>query len=750
MSSLRPRSSTSTRLLLPRRYYGIAPAPPSRGSSSSSFVVLLLHLLRSSTMATLLLLLLLLLPLHPLVAAFSPPPPPSSFSSISRRSSSSPPSSSSSCNRISSSSFSSTTTSSSDEGNTIEHYSNSLLSTTRSSSSSPRRRRRRRLLLSSPFSELRSRATRRRRTEEERRAIVDESTRYAIVDDDAQAKTTTSSSSSTSTSSPSSSGWASSSSSLCRRALRSIRRASSSLLGGAASSFASAVVGGMMGGVGVGVGGGARTRTRSRPGSLMLLRCGESEWTRSGRFTGWADPDLVPEGILEIEHAGRLLLSEGYEPDVIYTSRLRRAVKSTWTVLNALNSPYLPVYKSWRLNERNYGALTGLRKTDAARTLGVGTVQAWRNSLRARPPPMGRDDPYYPGNDRRYEDLSEGQIPLTESLLDCMARARPLWEYGIREEIRRGNNVLVVAHTNTLRGLMKVIDDIGEEDIKEVSMPGGIPFVYKFDNDMNPVPPPAGKISQAHTSGIFLEKPGLLKEALRRELEYSNVVPGSYGQMTTSTNNVVQRVTTLEKSLLKLKEEQAAAAAAAAAVGRHSNHHRAMIANNPNDDGKLIVTTAMGDPSAPLEEEVDSEFEEFNDRDAPEAEDAVLAFNVQKADEASPGIIKQGGSKDPVVVFIRHGRTPHNNLGLFTGWEDPPLAPDGVEDAKNAGRLLKMHGFEFDVVYTSWLTRAIETALSSYSLSYPGNDYKRTKYVKDLRISLMETINRSIEAKKFQ
>ena len=164
----------------------------------------------------------------------------------------------------------------------------------------------------------------------------------------------------------------------------------------------------------------------TKPGSLILLRCGESSWTKTGRFTGWADPDIIQPGILEMEHAARLLLSEGYEPDIIYTSRLTRAVKSTWTVLNELNAPYLPVYKSWRLNERNYGALTGLKKMDAAKELGVEAVQAWRNSLKARPPPMKKCDPYYPGNDRRYEDLMDDQIPLTESLNDCMERARPL------------------------------------------------------------------------------------------------------------------------------------------------------------------------------------------------------------------------------------------------------------------------------------------------------------------------------------
>lgn len=535
---------------------------------------------------------------------------------------------------------------------------------------------------------------------------------------------------------------------------------------------------------------GSTSEKTSKPGELILLRCGESEWTKTGRFTGWADPDLVKEGVLEVEHAGRLLLSEGYEPDIIYTSRLKRAVKSTWTILNSLEAPYLPVYKSWRLNERNYGALTGLKKMDAAKELGMDVVQAWRNTLKARPPPMKKDDPYYPGNDRRYEDLSEDQIPLTESLMDCMERARPLWEYGIKKEIKKGNTVLVVAHTNTLRGLMQVIDGIGEEDIKEVSMPGGIPFVYKFGSDMNPLPPAEGKISQAHTSGIFLEKPGLLKEALKRNEEWDSVVPGSFGQTVE-----VNRVSTLEKSLLKLKEEQAVTAAGGSP-----------IVVDPNDDGQLIVTNmANGAPKVPLEESSDdNEFEEF-DKQTPEAE---VKLNIQKADEESPGIVKQGQSKDPVVVFIRHGRTPHNNLGLFTGWEDPPLAPDGVEDAKNAGKLLKLHGFEFDVVYTSWLTRAIETAwyamdeldepwlpmvkswrlnermygaltgkskqmianeygedqlkkwrrgfkiqpppVSSYSLSYPGNDYKRTKYVKDLRISVMESINRSIEAKQIQ
>eukprot|EP00804_Cyclotella_cryptica_P021265 CCRYP_001534-RA/>CCRYP_001534-RA protein AED:0.14 eAED:0.14 QI:1516/1/1/1/0.9/0.72/11/176/453 len=313
---------------------------------------------------------------------------------------------------------------------------------------------------------------------------------------------------------------------------------------------------------------------------------------------------------------------------------------------------------------------------------------------------------------------------------------------------------------------------------------------------MKPLPPEEGKISQAHTSGVFLEKPGLLKEALKRNHEWNQVVPGSFGQIISSGS--LTRSTTLEKSLLKLKEEKASRSGSFAAEV------------DPNDDGKLIVTnsrTTNGAPAVDIDDGMgDADFEEFYNK-ATDAE-STITVNVQKAGEASPGILKMGQSKDPVVVFIRHGRTPHNNLGLFTGWEDPPLAPDGVEDAKKAGRLLKMHGFEFDVVYTSWLQRAIETAwycmdeldccwlpmikswrlnermygaltgrskqmianeygeaqlkkwrrgfkirpppVSSYSFQYPGNDYKRTKYVKDIPISWAETINRSIEARKMQ
>ena len=178
-------------------------------------------------------------------------------------------------------------------------------------------------------------------------------------------------------------------------------------------------------------------------------------------------------GYREIEHAARLLLEGGFNIDVVFTSRLDRAIRSTWLLLSELNEVFLPVFKSWRLNERHYGALTGLSKPETAEKLGVELVQSWRGSLRSRPPPLTPESPYWPGRERKYLDLSASQIPTTESLLDCMERTRPLFEDKILYELQRGRNVMVVAHANTLRGLVKIIDNIGDDEIQEVAIPTG-------------------------------------------------------------------------------------------------------------------------------------------------------------------------------------------------------------------------------------------------------------------------------------
>lgn len=430
---------------------------------------------------------------------------------------------------------------------------------------------------------------------------------------------------------------------------------------------------------------------KTKRGALILLRCGQSEFNVNQTFTGWMDPDLTEEGVRECEHAARLLLAEGYEPDVVYTSRLTRAVKSVWTLLEGLDALYTPVFKSYRLNQRCYGSLEGLSKKDTAKEFGQDVVNAWRNSLKARPPPVKETDPNYHGHDRRYADIPEDRIPKTESLLDCQERARPLWEYKIRQDLARGKTVLVVAHRDTLRGLAKVIDGIDDEDISDVAIPNGVPFVYRFDKDMNPLEPTDGSLSQVHTSAIYLEKPGLLQEALKKEEVWMSTIPGVDGA------HVTKRAATMEDSLNRLRIEQSLV----------------------EETDETIFTDEEGDVvklsrSAPV---VTTEAEERWSDDPSEFEEYDF-FNVEEETDVPVNMVplmedtkdEPASQDDAVVVLIRHGRTPHNNLGLFTGWEDPPLAEDGVEDAKNAGKLLKRHGFQFDVVYTSWLTRAIQTA----------------------------------------
>ena len=218
-----------------------------------------------------------------------------------------------------------------------------------------------------------------------------------------------------------------------------------------------------------------------------------------------------------------------------------------------MNQLYIPVFKSWRLNERMYGALTGLCKKETAEQLGAELVQSWRGSLRSRPPAITSQDTYWPGRDRRYSDLSAEQIPLTESLLDCMERAAPTWEDKIKWELRMGRNVMVVAHANTLRGLVKLIDNIGDEEINDVALPTGIPIVYKFDANLKPIKPDEGKfLTQKHMKGAFLEKPGTLKEAIKREKEWLESVPGYSKTMSRSKT----AMSPVERALSKLKAEK--------------------------------------------------------------------------------------------------------------------------------------------------------------------------------------------------
>lgn len=335
--------------------------------------------------------------------------------------------------------------------------------------------------------------------------------------------------------------------------------------------------------------------------------------------------------------------------------------------------------------------------------------------------------------------------------------------------------------------------DVPDDKIEGIAFPPGIPFVYKFDKEMKPIKSEEDSLVQKFTSGVFLEKPGLLKEALKRQEDWRKFVPGADDE---ELEPYVKRMTSMEQSLLALKGEKQVEQLAATQSHQNGQQHK-VHRNGVNATGDVPIILVK----EPVEDETEEE-------DFGEFEESTHTARIEALEPVVPNVGIALGKDDPVVVFVRHGTTPHNQLALFTGWENPPLAEQGVDDAKRGGKLLKQHGFEFDVAYTSWLDRAIETAwyildeldtqwiplvkswrlnerhygaltgrskkmvgniygqdqlkkwrrgfdipppkASSYSFSYPGNDYRRIKYVKDLRISLTETFCRSIEARELQ
>jgi len=217
---------------------------------------------------------------------------------------------------------------------------------------------------------------------------------------------------------------------------------------------------------------------------LVLIRHGESTWNKENRFTGWTDVDLSAKGREEATEGGRVLKAEGYTFDVAYTSVLKRAIRTLWTVLDEMELMWIPVYRSWRLNERHYGALQGLNKAETAAKFGEDQVKIWRRSYDIPPPALTPEDERYPGHDPRYRELTAEELPLTECLKDTVARFLPLWHETIAPAIQSGQKVLITAHGNSLRALVKYLDHIPEKDIVELNIPTGMPLVYELDDDL--------------------------------------------------------------------------------------------------------------------------------------------------------------------------------------------------------------------------------------------------------------------------
>jgi 2,3-bisphosphoglycerate-dependent phosphoglycerate mutase len=220
---------------------------------------------------------------------------------------------------------------------------------------------------------------------------------------------------------------------------------------------------------------------------LVLLRHGESAWNRENRFTGWVDVPLSPKGIEEAISAGRVLKEEDYVFDLAFTSVLKRAIKTLWLVLEEMDLMWIPEVRSWRLNERHYGALQGLDKAETAEKYGFEQVHVWRRSYDIRPPSLTQEDPRYPGNEAKYAELRREELPLTECLKDTVERFLPYWHETIAPAVKAGKRVLISAHGNSLRALVKYLDHIADREIAELNIPTGIPLVYELDDDLKPI-----------------------------------------------------------------------------------------------------------------------------------------------------------------------------------------------------------------------------------------------------------------------
>jgi 2,3-bisphosphoglycerate-dependent phosphoglycerate mutase len=220
---------------------------------------------------------------------------------------------------------------------------------------------------------------------------------------------------------------------------------------------------------------------------LVLLRHGQSQWNLDNRFTGWTDVDLTEQGVAEAREGGRVLKENGFVFDKAHTSLLKRAIRTLWLALDELDQMWIPVRRSWRLNERHYGALQGLNKAETAKEHGEDQVLIWRRAYDIAPPALAADDERFPGSDPRYAGQTADELPLTECLKDTVERFLPYWHESIAPEVREGKRILIAAHGNSLRALVKYLDDVSDEAILKMNIPTGMPLVYELDDDLKPI-----------------------------------------------------------------------------------------------------------------------------------------------------------------------------------------------------------------------------------------------------------------------
>lgn len=220
---------------------------------------------------------------------------------------------------------------------------------------------------------------------------------------------------------------------------------------------------------------------------IVLLRHGESIWNKENRFTGWTDVDLTPKGIEEARNAGKLLRENGFIFDIAFTSVLKRAIRTLWIALDEMDLMWLPINNTWRLNERHYGALQGLNKAETAAQYGDDQVLIWRRSYDIRPPALSVDDERYPGVDMRYKNLNSAELPLAECLKDTVNRFLPYWKDVIAPQVLADKNIIIAAHGNSLRALVKYLDNISDADILNCNIPTGVPLIYELDDELNPI-----------------------------------------------------------------------------------------------------------------------------------------------------------------------------------------------------------------------------------------------------------------------